>query len=57
MTSALRLMLNQKLRRLPVTDDGRLVGIVSRADIVRAMAQQWSAIHEAYEQPFEVVTL
>jgi CBS domain-containing protein len=57
MVSALRLMLNRKLRRLPVTDGGQLVGIISRADIVRAMAQHWSTMHEANEQPFEVISL
>jgi CBS domain-containing protein len=28
-----------KIRRVPVTDKGKLVGIISRADIVRALAQ------------------
>ena len=29
----------RKIRRVPVTDNGKLVGIISRADIVRALAQ------------------
>jgi predicted transcriptional regulator len=28
-----------KIRRVPVTDKGKLVGIISRADIIRALAQ------------------
>lgn len=34
-TEAARLMLERNLNRLPVVDDGRLVGIVTRADLVR----------------------
>ncbi|MFJ2662772.1 CBS domain-containing protein [Nocardia fluminea] len=35
--AAIALMRNHQIRRLPVTDDGRLVGIVTEADIARAM--------------------
>ncbi len=34
------LMANRNVNRLPVTQDGRLVGIVTRGDIVRAIAQK-----------------
>ena len=33
------LLSERKIKRVPVVNDGRLVGIVSRADIVRAVAQ------------------
>lgn len=35
-SEAAALMTTRKLNRLPVVDDGRLVGIVTRADLVRA---------------------
>ena len=36
---ALRLMRDHKFRRIPVVDhDGKLVGIVARADLIRALA-------------------
>ena len=34
------LMADRNVNRLPVTENGRLVGIVSRGDIVRAIGQQ-----------------
>ena len=34
------LMADRNVNRVPVTEDGRLVGIVTRGDIVRAIAQQ-----------------
>jgi len=37
-----RMMQQRSIKRLPVVRDGRLVGIVSRADLVRALA---TAIH------------
>jgi len=41
-----RLMTTHAIKRLPVISDGALVGIVSRADIVSAIAQgQHVAIH------------
>lgn len=35
--AAIDLMRHHRIRRLPVTEDGRLVGIVTEADIARAM--------------------
>ena len=34
-----RAMVEHKINRVPITTGGKLVGVVSRADIVRAMAQ------------------
>lgn len=34
-----RLMVARKINRVPITRDDKLVGVVSRADIVRAMAE------------------
>jgi CBS domain-containing protein len=34
-----RAMVDRKINRVPIMRDGRLVGVVSRADIVRAMAE------------------
>jgi CBS domain-containing protein len=34
------LMADRNVNRVPVAEDGRLVGIVTRGDIVRAIAQQ-----------------
>jgi CBS domain-containing protein len=35
------LLVQERIRRLPVLDRGRLVGIVSRADLVREVALRW----------------
>jgi len=35
------LLVHERIRRLPVLDQGRLVGIVSRADLVREVALRW----------------
>ena len=34
-------LVNERIKRLPVLDQGRLVGIVSRADLVREVALHW----------------
>lgn len=35
------LLTNQRIRRVPVVDSGRVVGIVSRSDLVRQIAMRW----------------
>lgn len=37
------LLARHRIKRVPIISDGRLVGIVSRADIVRALAQERDA--------------
>jgi predicted transcriptional regulator len=36
-----QLLTSNRFKRVPVTRDGRVVGVVSRADIVRMMASRW----------------
>jgi CBS domain-containing protein len=35
------ILVEERIKRLPVLDQGRLVGIVSRADLVREVAMRW----------------
>ena len=35
------ILVTQRLKRVPVTKDGRLVGLISRADLVRELAYRW----------------
>jgi CBS domain-containing protein len=35
-----RLLTTHRIKRVPVVRDGRIVGIVSRADLVRALARE-----------------
>ena len=42
--AAARTMLDRRISRLPVVDDGRLVGIVTRADLVRAFTRADAAL-------------
>jgi CBS domain-containing protein len=35
------LLVHERIKRLPVLDQGKLVGIVSRADLVREVAYRW----------------
>jgi CBS domain-containing protein len=37
---AAAIMQNRRIRRLPVVHDGQLVGIVSRADLIKALATE-----------------
>lgn len=39
---ARRLLLDQRIGRLPVLADGRLAGIVSRGDVVALLATEWA---------------
>jgi CBS domain-containing protein len=43
-TEAARLMVQKRVNRLPVVDGGKLVGIVTRADLVRAFQRSDEAI-------------
>jgi CBS domain-containing protein/ribosomal protein S27AE len=35
------LLTNQRIRRVPVLQDGKIVGIVSRSDLIRQIAMRW----------------
>jgi CBS domain-containing protein len=35
------ILIHERIKRLPVMDQGQLVGIVSRADLVRELAMRW----------------
>ena len=35
------LLVHERIKRVPVLDQGKLVGIVSRADLVREVAMRW----------------
>ena len=35
--------INGPYRRYPVVDNGRLIGIISRRDVLRAMDQKWQS--------------
>ena len=39
MTRVLQLMLSLKSRRFPVVQEGRLIGIISREDVMRALGE------------------
>lgn len=47
MTAAATVMVERDINRLPVVDDGRLVGIISRADLVRAFVRTDEQLAEA----------
>ncbi len=49
-SAAARLMLEKGINRLPVVEDGKLVGIVTRADLVRAFARPDEAIAREIRQ-------
>jgi CBS domain-containing protein len=41
LNAATRILIDRRIRRLSVTSNGRLVGIISRADILKGMAANW----------------
>ncbi len=46
-TDLAELMVRNRIKRVPILRDGKLVGIVSRADVIRAIARSPDAIVEA----------
>ena len=41
LVQTVQIFLDRPYRRFPVMSEGRLVGQISRADLLRAMAEQW----------------
>jgi CBS domain-containing protein len=39
LTRVLQMMVNHRIRSFPVVDDGKLVGMISRGDVMRALKQ------------------
>jgi CBS domain-containing protein len=52
---AARLMADRRINRLPVVDDGRLVGIVTRADVVRTFVRTDAEIRAAVETAIRAI--
>jgi CBS domain-containing protein len=50
---ALQVMARHQVRRLPVVESGRLVGIVSQADIALRENEKTGALVEAISEPSE----
>jgi CBS-domain-containing membrane protein len=55
--AAASLMIERKVNRLPVTEDGRLAGIVTRADVIRTFARSDEELAEAIRTDVLVRTL
>ncbi len=36
-----RILVHERIKRLPVLDQGRIIGIISRADLVKEVATRW----------------
>ena len=51
LSEAIRLFRERRSRRLPVTSGGRLVGIVTRGDVLKAMGVQWERTAEGGDVP------
>ncbi|PYM13455.1 MAG: phosphoribulokinase [Candidatus Rokuibacteriota bacterium] len=49
--TAAAIMTNRNIRRLPVVRDGQLVGIVTRGDLIRALADESASSPEAAPPP------
>lgn len=47
LTELADLLVRHRIKRLPIVRDGKLIGIVSRADVIRAIARSPGAITEA----------
>lgn len=41
LADVVEMMLAERIRSVPIADDGRLVGIVSRRDVLRSVAHPW----------------
>lgn len=39
---AAHILTGERIRRLPVMEEGRLIGVISRSDIVRRIATRWT---------------
>ncbi|MFN0070077.1 MAG: universal stress protein [Chloroflexota bacterium] len=46
LNAATRMLIDRRLRRIAVTNGGRLVGIISRADVLKGMAARWQKLSE-----------
>lgn len=55
LSEAARRMTQAKRNRLPVTEDGRLVGILTRADVVRTFARDDDAIRASVQQAIRAI--
>ena len=53
-SEAASLMQQHRVKRLPVVSEGRMVGILARADLVRAMAEEQATASDMGEWPLRV---
>ena len=51
LADVVEMMLVQRTRSVPISDDGTLVGIVSRRDVLRAVARRAVDAEQARRQP------
>lgn len=45
-TELAEMMTRHRIKRVPIVDDGKLIGIVSRADVIRSIAQSPESVAE-----------